>query len=76
MRLAYAGDRLGITVTNDSSGPPLSAAEGPGYGLTGMRERALSVGGRLRAGHRPAGGFEVVTELPLTPARPREEQGP
>jgi nitrate/nitrite-specific signal transduction histidine kinase len=32
-----------------------------------MRERALSAGGRLRVGHRPQGGFEVVTELPLPP---------
>ncbi|MFJ4653619.1 sensor histidine kinase [Nocardia sp. NPDC088792] len=36
-----------------------------GYGLLGMRERALSMGGRLFAGRRPEGGFEVSTELPL-----------
>jgi len=71
VRLAYAGDRLRITVTNDSTGhPPPAAADGPGYGLIGMRERALSVGGRLRAGHRPAGGFEVAAELPLHPRVP------
>jgi signal transduction histidine kinase len=38
-----------------------------GFGLLGMRERAQSVGGRLRAGRRPDGGFEVVAELPLHP---------
>ena len=78
VRLAYAGDWLGITVTNDSTGPPSSAAvaTGPGYGLIGMRERAHSVGGRLRAGHRPAGGFEVATELPLHPSRPHKDQAP
>jgi signal transduction histidine kinase len=75
VRLAYAGGRLGITVSNDSSGPPPSAP-GPGYGLIGMRERALSAGGRLRAGHRPAGGFEVAAELPLPPSRPHQEQSP
>jgi signal transduction histidine kinase len=77
-RLAYTGDRLSITVTNDSTGhpPPAAAAAGPGYGLIGMRERAHSVGGRLRAGHRPEGGFEVVTELPLHPRRPNQEQAP
>ena len=49
------GDRLAITVTNNGSGPPPTAtsAAGSGYGLIGMRERAMSVGGRLRAG--PAG---------------------
>jgi signal transduction histidine kinase len=79
VRLAYAGDRLGITVTNDSSGPPPAAAAvtpGSGYGLIGMRERALSAGGRLRAGHRPEGGFEVVTELPLHPGHPGEDHHP
>lgn len=40
-------------------------AAGGGYGLIGMRERARSAGGRVRTGHRPDGGFEVVTELPL-----------
>jgi signal transduction histidine kinase len=75
VRLAYTGDRLAITVTNDSDSPR-SAAAGQGYGLIGMRERAVSVGGRLHAGHRPAGGFEVVAELPLQPGRPHEEKGP
>ena len=77
VRLAYVDDRLGITVTNDSSAPPpATAASGPGYGLIGMRERVLSVGGRLRAGHRLGGGFEVSTELPLRPRRPDQGQNP
>ncbi|RSS58434.1 sensor histidine kinase [Streptomyces sp. WAC01280] len=39
---------------------------GAGYGIIGMRERARSVGGTLRAGPRAGGGFEVSAELPLT----------
>ncbi|MER5712238.1 histidine kinase [Streptomyces sp. NPDC002122] len=39
---------------------------GAGYGILGMRERARSVGGTLRAGPRAGGGFEVSAELPLT----------
>jgi signal transduction histidine kinase len=74
VRLAYTGDRLAITVTNDTDGPPSVTAAVPGYGLIGMRERALSLGGRLRVGHRPAGGFEVATELPLHPRGPAEGQ--
>jgi signal transduction histidine kinase len=73
VRLAYAGDRLVISVTNDG-GSTRSAAAAPGYGLIGMRERALSAGGRLRAGPRPAGGFEVVADLPLHAGRPHEER--
>jgi signal transduction histidine kinase len=80
VRLTYAEDRLGISVTNGGTATPPSSpvpastpatapASGSGYGLIGMRERALSVGGRLHVGHRPGGGFEVVTELPLHPQR-------
>jgi signal transduction histidine kinase len=66
VRLSYADDRLGITVTDHGCRTSLSSpAPGSGYGVIGMRERALSAGGRLRVGHRPQGGFEVVTELPL-----------
>ena len=66
VRLSYSHDRLGITVTDHGgTAAPSSPASGSGYGVIGMRERALSAGGRLRAGYRPEGGFEVVTELPL-----------
>jgi signal transduction histidine kinase len=71
VRLAYARDWLAVTVTNE--GPPASSATGTGYGLIGMRERAQSAGGWLRAGPRPAGGFEVVAELPVQPRRPGQE---
>ncbi|MFI7405959.1 sensor histidine kinase [Streptomyces sp. NPDC049541] len=70
VRLAYSGSRLLITVTND--GP--AATRGPegapsrGFGVMGMRERAHSIGGELRAGPRPEGGFEVTTALPLQPS--------
>ncbi|MFJ9372973.1 sensor histidine kinase [Streptomyces sp. NPDC101455] len=74
VRLSYAHDRLGITVTDrgGTAAPaspvtPPSPAPADGYGVIGMRERALSAGGRLRTGQRAGGGFEVVTELPLPP---------
>lgn len=80
VRLSYSHDRLGITVTDHGGtatpaspakpatpARPSSPVPAEGYGVLGMRERALSAGGRLRAGHRPEGGFEVVTELPLLP---------
>ncbi|MPY60682.1 sensor histidine kinase [Streptomyces spongiae] len=69
VRLAYSPDRLSITIRNGGTArPPSSPPPNGGYGLIGMRERAQSAGGRLRVGHRPEGGFEVVTELPLPPA--------
>jgi signal transduction histidine kinase len=77
VRLTYSPDRLGITVTNDTGrASPSSPTPNSGYGLIGMRERAHSAGGRLRVGHRPQGGFEVVIELPLPPHAPEGVPAP
>ncbi|HXR69285.1 sensor histidine kinase [Actinocrinis sp.] len=77
VQLDYGNDRLTITVTDDEDGASRSApvaatataatakTPGGGFGLIGMRERANSIGGRLQAGRRPEGGFEVTAELPL-----------
>ncbi|MFD8384615.1 sensor histidine kinase [Streptomyces sp. NPDC059679] len=66
VRLVYSDSRLLITVTNEGAAVTPSLPGG-GYGLMGMRERAHSVGGDLRAGPRSEGGFEVATALPLQP---------
>ncbi|MFI1213495.1 sensor histidine kinase [Streptomyces sp. NPDC020802] len=73
VRLTYSHDLLRITITNDGdNAPPSPPAPGSGYGLIGMRERAQSAGGLIRAGRRPQGGFEVAIELPLHPHTPAE----
>ncbi|MEV2210068.1 sensor histidine kinase [Streptomyces sp. NPDC050997] len=75
--LTYTHDRLAITITDHGTGPAATASTpDSGYGLIGMRERALSIGGHLRAGPRPTGGFEVSTELPLHPYAPAEDSTP
>jgi signal transduction histidine kinase len=43
---------------------------GGGHGLSGMRERALAVGGSLRTGAAPGGGFLVEAVLPAKPDVP------
>jgi len=50
----------------DGERPPADAPGGSsaGHGIVGMRERAASVGGTLRAGPRPDGGFLVSAVLP------------
>ncbi|MER6085160.1 sensor histidine kinase [Streptomyces sp. NPDC001833] len=73
VRLAYERTRLLISVTNDGTPAAPAAADG-GFGLMGMRERAHSVGGDLRAGPRPGGGFEVTTALPLHSLAPEEPE--
>ncbi|MFD0024617.1 sensor histidine kinase [Streptomyces sp. NPDC058382] len=65
--LAYAGDLLTITVSDEGGGAEGSApaAQDSGFGLIGMRERARSAGGEFRAGRRSDGGFTVTAELPI-----------
>ncbi|WP_331461641.1 sensor histidine kinase [Streptomyces paludis] len=78
IELVYSTARLVITVTNDGTTAPLTSdsTQGRGFGLLGMRERALSVGGELQAGPRPEGGFEVAAVLPLPPCLPKKERTP
>jgi signal transduction histidine kinase len=61
--LRYSGDQVDIEVTDDGRG--FSADPGPGYGIVGMRERALLYGGTLHAGRRDGGGFRVASSLPV-----------
>jgi signal transduction histidine kinase len=68
VHLAYAAPRLLITITNEGPVRSPGPAASRGFGVMGMRERAHSIGGELRAGPRPEGGFEVTTALPLQPS--------
>ena len=64
LTLRQEGETLSMVVEND--GPPAPPAPGPeAHGLVGMRERVAALGGTLRAGPRPAGGFRVTAELPM-----------
>ncbi|WP_217171229.1 sensor histidine kinase [Streptomyces sp. AC512_CC834] len=67
VRLAHTPHFLTLTVTNDTGTARPTLPPGPdhGFGLLGMRERALAAGGSLHAGPRPEGGFEVSCTLPL-----------
>ncbi|MEV7612550.1 sensor histidine kinase [Streptomyces sp. NPDC089799] len=57
------GGTLRIAVRDD--GRPVDAATAVGgHGIEGMRARAAKLGGTLRAGRRPEGGFEVHCTLP------------
>jgi signal transduction histidine kinase len=69
--LAYGEDELRVEVADTGRGPAAAAAgpQGTGHGLTGMRERAASVGGTIDAGPSAAGGYRVSARLPT--GRPR-----
>ena len=64
VRLTWDPDQLRLEILDD--GPTsVDSGEGSGRGLTGMRERASLVGGRLEAGPRIGGGYAVRAWLPL-----------
>ena len=52
-----------LEVTDDGQAPP--AADKPGSGLRGLRERLESAGGRLEAGPQAGGGYRLVATIPV-----------
>ncbi|MEU1590324.1 histidine kinase [Micromonospora sp. NPDC005710] len=56
--------RLGVRVENSPADVRPATDGGSGHGLTGMRERATSLGGTFTAGPLPDGGYAVAAELP------------
>jgi signal transduction histidine kinase len=67
VRLHTDDHRVDIEVLDDGRGATMLT--GSGHGIIGMRERALLLGGRLDAGLRPGGGFQVVARLPVPDER-------
>ncbi len=66
--LRYQTAELVIRVVDEGHGLAAGltqSARRPGHGLLGMRERVSLYGGRLYAGPRAGGGFEVLARLPL-----------
>lgn len=69
--VAHHPDEIVLSIVDDGVG--LVPSPDGGQGITGMRERATSLGGRLSAGPGDAGGFAVRAWLPLT--EPAAETG-
>jgi signal transduction histidine kinase len=70
VHLHYTPDALSVRVDDDGPGAGTGPwPAGPGLGLIGMRERVTALGGRLSAGPRDDGGFQVHADLPAR-ARP------
>jgi signal transduction histidine kinase len=57
-----AGDD--VVVLAETTGQVATSADGGGYGIVGMRERASALGGDLQAGPTP-GGWRVSCRLPV-----------
>ncbi len=56
--------RVRLTVSDDGVGISEQTEKDHGFGLLGLRERALLVGGELRTRTAPAGGFTLEVEVP------------
>jgi signal transduction histidine kinase len=66
VRVTAEGECVKVTVVDNGRTPQGgSVAAGAGRGLVGMKERVRLVGGSLRAGPLPGGGFEVAARLPV-----------
>ena len=61
---------LHVTIADDGPARDGTPAGEGGNGLIGLRERIRRHGGRLDAGPRPPGGFELHAELPLGDTSP------
>ncbi len=57
-------DTLVVHVEDDGHSPT-EPELAQGHGLTGMRERAIALGGTFEAGTRAGGGFAITARLPL-----------
>jgi signal transduction histidine kinase len=64
IRVAEGSGRLRLHVTDDGQNDPARVVR-HGYGLLGMTERVHLLGGTLRAGPAPEGGWAVDAELPM-----------
>jgi signal transduction histidine kinase len=63
VRLTLRRDQQSLTVTVDNDGPVAQPVR-EAHGIVGMRERVTALGGTLRAGPRPTGGFRITAMLP------------
>lgn len=62
--LTFTSAHAEITISDDGLGAAATAV--PGFGISGMKERATAVGGHVSVEPRPGGGTVVVARIPRT----------
>jgi signal transduction histidine kinase len=68
VRIAIQDNGQGFDIERVMLSPP-----GRHFGLIGMRERALSIGGHLRVKSEPGQGSQVIVDIPVSNAEQMEE---
>ncbi|MEU4686850.1 histidine kinase [Streptomyces xinghaiensis] len=76
VEVAYVLTGLGLRIVNTAPTGPVSPSPGMGHGVTGMRERAVMLGGELTAEPTAEGGYEVAAFLPAGPVGDEEREAP
>lgn len=72
IKLDTAGDKVVLEIEDDGIGLPGRNAHERGFGLTGMRERAVALGGSMAANSRRGRGAHIRIVLPCA-LRPKHE---
>lgn len=62
IKIVYGSGHVDLDIEDDGSGPGDGSG---GSGISGMRERAVALGGEFAAGPGPGGGFRVSAHLPI-----------
>lgn len=79
VRVTWEPGWLAVEVRDRGTGSAAAATNGSGRGLLGIRERVALLGGDLRVGPGPDGGFHVAARLPTgvgpSPSSPPSEPG-
>jgi len=65
VRVQMEGERLSVTVEDDGVGLPADWSRPGHFGLRGLRERVLNLGGVFTIGNHPPRGVRMAAEIPL-----------
>lgn len=66
VRVLRGTQRVEVSIIDDGRGSD-PGSDGPGHGITGMRERMSIFGGSLQAGPLPGHGYRVLATVPVDP---------
>ncbi|PZW70142.1 PAS domain S-box-containing protein [Pseudomonas sp. URMO17WK12:I1] len=76
VRLELQGDSLCLSISDDGRGFDPVGVRADSFGLVGMRERVLMLGGQLNLDSRPGEGTLLRVRVPLSECDPMIEQRP